>query len=262
MGEVMAKDALSLLENDHRTVEKLFDRYRQAGDPTQKRLVAEDIIKELSVHASIEEEILYPVVAEVLPDGERLAQEARDEHRTVKELLSELEDLDPAGARFDERVRSLIDDVTHHVAEEEGQMFPRLRQALPKKRLKVMGEALGVARLVAPTRPHPKLPDTPPANVVVGAAVAVVDRARDVARDVRRTATGAATKPKRTTAKASARKKPSVKRSAARKKAPATKRTTAKKTTAKRRTAKKAPAKRTTAKKRTAARKATPRRAA
>ncbi len=258
----MAKDALTLLRNDHRTAEKLFARYRQAADHTQKRLAAEEIIRALSVHTSVEEEVLYPVVGETLPDGEQLAEQARSEHRAIKQELAELDGMDPSDERFEPRVRAVIAGATRHFVQEEGTTFPRLRQALPRKRLKVMGEALGVARLVAPTHPHPSLPDTPPANVVVGAAAAVVDRARDAARDVRRTATDTATK--RTAAKASARKKPATKRSATKK--PAAKRTTAKKAPARKKAPakkaqKKAPAKRTPAK-RAAARKTTPRRAA
>jgi hemerythrin superfamily protein len=274
----MATDAVKLLKNDHRTVESLFSRFESASEPTQRKLLVEEIIRELSIHASLEEQFLYPAVQQSLPEGERLAREARQEHHEMKEALSDLDGMDGDHPELVSKVRGLIQDVNHHVAEEETEMFPRLQKALRKKRLREMGEAMEVGRLVAPTRPHPRAPDTPPGVVVAGAAAAVVDRARDAARDVSRRVTGAPREPakrapagkkrssrtpaKKRPAKRAATKRTSAKKTAARK-APARKKSTAKRTTTRKAPARKksTAAKKSTAK-RTTTRKAAPRRAA
>jgi len=261
----MASDAIKLLKKDHRTVESLFSRFESASEPTQRKLLVEEIIRELSIHASLEEQFLYPAVQQSLPEGERLAREARQEHHEMKEALSDLDGMDGDHPELVSKVRSLIQDVNHHVREEETEMFPRFQKALRKKRLREMGEAMEVGRLVAPTRPHPRAPDTPPGVVVAGAAAAVVDRARDAARDVSRRVTGAPREPakrapagKKRSSRAPAKKRP-AKKSAA-KKAPARKKaTTRKKAPARKKatTRKKAPAR-----KKATTRKAAPRRAA
>ncbi len=91
-------DAITLLRNDHKTVEQLFKRFEKAGDRAyvQKREIVDRIIEELSVHAAIEELVFYPVARATVPDTEDIALESLEEHHIVKWLLSELVDLDPA----------------------------------------------------------------------------------------------------------------------------------------------------------------------
>ena len=72
-------------------------------------------------------------------------------------------------------------DVTHHAKEEEREMLPKLREALSRKELEELGERMKKAKKMAPTRPHPKAPNTPPGNVAAGPVAAVMDRARDAA---------------------------------------------------------------------------------
>jgi hemerythrin superfamily protein len=179
-------DAIVALKNDHRTVEQLFKRFEKAGDGAHrtKRAVVDSIIAELSVHASIEETVFYPAVRREVSDADSDVLEALEEHHVAKWLLSELEDLDPANERFDAKVTVLIENVRHHVKEEEEELFPTVREELGRSRLRELGAELVAAKRTAPTRPHPKAPDEPPANVIVGSAVAVMDRARSVGKRV------------------------------------------------------------------------------
>ncbi len=171
-------DAITLLKADHHTVEQLFKRFEQAGDRAhvQKRQVVDRIIEELSVHAAIEEQVFYPVARAAVPDTEDIALESLEEHHVVKWLLSELVDMDPAHERFDAKVTVLIENVRHHVEEEESDFFPTVRGQLGRNELADLGEALADAKKSAPTRPHPRMPDAGPANVVAGAITGVVDR--------------------------------------------------------------------------------------
>jgi hemerythrin superfamily protein len=174
-------DAITLLKADHKTVEKLFKQYEKLGDKAAatKAQVVEGIIKELAVHAVIEEEVFYPAARGEVPDTSREVLESLEEHHIVKWLLSELEDMEPSHERFDAKVTVLIELVRHHVEEEEGELFPQVRAALGRKRLGEIGDMLATAKKTAPTRPHPRAPDTPPGNVLVGLPTAIVDRVAD-----------------------------------------------------------------------------------
>jgi hemerythrin-like domain-containing protein len=179
-------DAITMLKDDHRTVKKLFREFEKAGDRATKtkQELATKIIEELSVHAVIEETVFYPAVREQVPDAEDDVLEALEEHHVAKWLLAELEDMTPEHERFDAKMSVLMESVKHHIEEEEGELFPEVREALGRKVLAEIGEQLATAKKTAPTRPHPKAPDEPPANLVAGPAAAVVDKARNVGREV------------------------------------------------------------------------------
>jgi hemerythrin superfamily protein len=172
-------DGITLLKQDHKTVEKLFKQFEKAKQPAEQRKVAEKVVKELSVHAAIEEMVFYPAIRDRVPDTEDMVLESLEEHHIVKWVLSELDDMKPDHERFKAKMTVLIENVRHHVEEEESELFPQVRKAIGRKELGELGDAMEKAKKTAPTRPHPKAPDTPPGNVVAGTAAAVVDKARD-----------------------------------------------------------------------------------
>jgi hemerythrin superfamily protein len=174
-------DAITLLRNDHQTVEQLFKRFEKAGDRAhvEKRQIVDRIVEELSVHAAIEEQVLYPAASESVPSTRDMTLESLEEHHIVKWVLSELADLDARDERFDARVTVLIENVRHHVEEEENELFPKLRKELSRTALADLGDALAEAKKSAPTHPHPRLPDVPPANAAAGAFAAWLDYVAD-----------------------------------------------------------------------------------
>ncbi|MCW2601089.1 MAG: hypothetical protein JWM02_2918 [Frankiales bacterium] len=174
-------DAIALLKNDHKEVEKLFKQFEKLGDTAyvSKRNVVDEIIKELSIHAAIEEQYFYPTVREKAPDIQDEVLEGLEEHHIVKWVLSELEDMDAQHERFDAKVTVLIESVRHHVEEEEGEMFPVVRQAMGRKALQELGVLMETGKHLAPVQPHPKAADQPPANLVGGPAAAAVDAVKD-----------------------------------------------------------------------------------
>jgi hemerythrin superfamily protein len=177
-------DAVTLLRNDHRTVEGLFKKFEKAGPnahKTKKDLV-EKIIQELSTHAAIEEQVLYPTARAEVPDAGDDVLEALEEHHIVKWTLSELDGMEPTDERFTAKVTVLMEGVRHHVKEEETVLFPELRKSIRRKELEELAEALEAAKKVAPIRPHPRAPDTPPANVVAGIAAGAVDKAHETGK--------------------------------------------------------------------------------
>jgi hemerythrin superfamily protein len=170
-------DAITLLKQDHKTVETIFKQFEKATQPAQQRRLARRVIEELSVHAAIEEMIFYPAVRDRVPSTDETVLEALEEHHIVKWTLSELDDMKPDDERFKAKMTVLIENVRHHVKEEEQELFPEVRKAIGRKELAELGDALEQAKKTAPTKPHPKAPDTPPGNLVAGPAAGLVDKA-------------------------------------------------------------------------------------
>ena len=181
-----SRDAIAELKRDHRDVEQLFKRFEKAGDNAYrlKREIVDSLIEELSRHAEVEELVMYPAIRQEVSRAEDDVLEALEEHHSVKVTLQELEHLDPSHERFDAKVTVLIEHVRHHVAEEERELFPKVRKTLGRHRLLELGAELRDARPHVPTRPHPASPDEPPANALIGSAAAVIDRARSVGHRV------------------------------------------------------------------------------
>src|SRR3954449_6236096 len=137
-------DAITLLRNDHRTVEDLFKKFEKAGDTAHKTKakLVEKMLHELAIHAAIEEMAFYPFVKGASDDLASDVLESLEEHHVVKWLLSELEGMDPKDERFDAKVTVLIENVRHHVKEEEQDMFPLVRKMLSRADLQELGDAL------------------------------------------------------------------------------------------------------------------------
>ena len=124
-------DAIELLKGDHVEVKDLFDRFEKLGEdgPRDEK---EDIVREacakLTVHATIEEEIFYPAMREV-PEAAALLNEAEVEHGTAKELIAKLDAMEADDAMFDANFTVLSEYIRHHVKEEEGELFPKVRKS-------------------------------------------------------------------------------------------------------------------------------------
>ncbi|MCY1083042.1 hemerythrin domain-containing protein [Archangium lansingense] len=185
-------DAIALLKADHKTVETLFRKFEQAGRNAKKlkRKLVDQMVRELAIHAVVEEQIFYPSVrarAHALEDD---VLKALEEHHVAKWLLKELENLPPEDERFGAKVKVLTENIRTHVKEEENSLFPQVRKVFSPRELKDMAQALLLAKRTAPTRPHPRAPDTPPGNLVAGAMSAVLDMGKDALRAARRKAKG------------------------------------------------------------------------
>lgn len=176
-------DALTLLANDHRKVESLFARYEGTTDPQEQTEVVHEVIHDLAVHGEVEELIFYPELRDAVADGDALASEAIHEHLEIKQTLNDLDEMTADDDGFDEKMRSLMGEVRHHVQEEEGELFAKIRDALTPERLNDLGQSMEKAKGMVPTRPHPAAPTSPGGKMAAGApALALVDRVRDAVR--------------------------------------------------------------------------------
>jgi hemerythrin superfamily protein len=170
-------DVIELLSDQHRQVESLFEQFQRATDAGIKASIARDIIVLLSKHSGVEEVDVYPVIKREV--GEAAAGSLTHEHQELKQILADIEGAEPGSADFDQKVAKARLAVQEHVAEEEGQVFPLLRQRVSAERLDGLAEAVMARWAGAPTHPHP---NQPPANKVTGPVVGLVDKARDAIR--------------------------------------------------------------------------------
>jgi hypothetical protein len=184
-GASRQRDVIALIKADHTAVNQLFRRYQTLGGRAMRsrRQIADRLIKELSIHAAVEEQVLYPNARAGLPNGDKLVKEALQEHQSLKEALASLDKARPESEDFDPLMRKIRDEVRHHVKEEEGPggILSQLRKNASRDDLVTMGKLTQAAKKAAPTRPHPKAPATPPGNLVIGAAAGMVDKVRDKA---------------------------------------------------------------------------------
>jgi len=188
-------DAIKLLTQDHRSVERLFKAYERAGERAikEKQRLADQVVRELSIHASIEEQFLYPSARELSDKLNSQVLEALEEHHLAKATLAELEKMSPRDERFEAKMTVLIENIRHHVEEEEEDLFPKLRRLMDSAGLEVLGEAMEAAKKVAPTHPHPMAPDSPPGNIVSGVLASILDSGKDLVRGTARSARRAVT---------------------------------------------------------------------
>ncbi|WP_190394278.1 hemerythrin domain-containing protein [Nocardiopsis quinghaiensis] len=139
----MADDAITLITQDHRRMEELFDRLQ--SEPDQRPRLLDEIEAMLTAHSRAEEDEVYPATAEA--SGERAqVQHSTEEHHEAEELLRRLKDCDPNSGEFDERCREFVDAVKHHVDEEESEVLPALRDAVSEKRVQELGRAFSERR--------------------------------------------------------------------------------------------------------------------
>lgn len=176
-------DALELIAADHRKVEDLFSRFEQATDAQIRTEIVHAVVHELAVHGEVEELVFYPRLREAVPDGNDLVEEALHEHVEMKETLNALDGMTADDDGFDERMRELMDEMRHHVQEEENDIFPKVRDAISNHDLREMGERMQRAKLMVPTRPHPKAPTSPVGKTLGAPVLGLVDRVRDALRN-------------------------------------------------------------------------------
>jgi hemerythrin superfamily protein len=139
-------DALELLKQDHQKVKELFKQGQQTEDKKQQKQIFKEIKAELETHARIEETIFYPAMEEH-DELKDMVLESLEEHRQMKTVLRELGKLSASSERFKPKFKVLMDDVKHHAEEEEeGKMFPKIRNLVKGDELRQLGEELEAAK--------------------------------------------------------------------------------------------------------------------
>jgi len=174
------RDMIDALIHDHREVEEMFVELESTeNSPERVRELTDNVITELVRHSVAEEQYLYPTTRKALPGGDALADREIEEHAAAERTMKQLDGMDPSDPAFNGLLAELITDIRGHVAEEENDLFPRLRAACGQEELDELGNKIQQVKKVAPTHPHPNAPDTPPLNKMGGPVLGLVDRVRD-----------------------------------------------------------------------------------
>ena len=132
-------DAIELLEEQHRDVEDLFEEMEEA-DPAAKQEIFDEIADQLTIHAAIEEKHFYPAVKARQTEG--VLRQSLEEHLSIKRLLADLLDMTPRDGQFDARVKQLQETVSHHVKEEEEELFREVRKLMHSDELESLAQEM------------------------------------------------------------------------------------------------------------------------
>ena len=151
----VSNDAIVMLKDDHKEILAAFKKFEAAGDSAHKTkgALVDKILELLTVHTYIENEVMYPRVRELVPDLEDDVLESYEEHHVADVLVVELAAMKPDAERFTAKTTVLIENVRHHIEEEESEWFPQVREALSRTVLREIGAAMIEARTKAPRRP-------------------------------------------------------------------------------------------------------------
>jgi hemerythrin superfamily protein len=133
-------NAIDLLESQHREVEDLFEEIEDSDDMEAKAELFEQLADKLAIHAAIEEHQFYPAVKE--KRTEDILLESLQEHLAMKRVLADLLENNVEDETFDAQLNVLKETVSHHVEEEESDLFPKVRKVLNKDQLEAVGQAM------------------------------------------------------------------------------------------------------------------------
>ena len=133
-------NAIDLLESQHREVEKLFSKIEKSKSDDVKGRLFEEIADKLAVHATIEEHHFYPAVK--ANRTEDILLESLEEHLGIKRVLADLLETEPSDETFDAKIKVLTEQVSHHVKEEEEELFPKVKKLFSKEQLEAIGQEM------------------------------------------------------------------------------------------------------------------------
>ena len=179
------RDVVEILEHDHREVEEMFKELEglrgasSEADKKRRKELTEDVTIELVRHSVAEEVLVYPQVEDKVGADE--VEHARKEHAEAEETLARLEKLDADDPDFDDELAELMGEIRHHIEDEEGEMFAHMRETIAENDLRSLGARVEAFKKVAPTRPHPNVPNEALPRTAAGPAASLIDRMRDLA---------------------------------------------------------------------------------
>jgi hemerythrin superfamily protein len=183
-GDRAVTDAIDLLLAQHARIEQLFREVLDAQGE-QRRQRFEELVRLLAVHETAEEEVIHPLARSRIDAGAEVVQARLAEERMAKELLARLSEDGTDAPDFEDRFITLRDIVLLHAKREERYEFPHLRQVTDVRTRARLADAVRIAEMIAPTRPHPGV-ESATANILLGPGLAMVDRLRDALRDALR----------------------------------------------------------------------------
>jgi hemerythrin superfamily protein len=160
LGELLTEredimNGLELLKEDHRKVQELFEQVKTIGNERQRKQLYNKIKVELDTHTYIEEMVLYATLKKY-EEFKEMALKAVEEHLQMKNLLRDIDHLSEGSERFEPKLMVLIENVNHHIEEEEGEMFPKVKGRFSEGQLEDLGQYLEDAKKEFGKKPRTK----------------------------------------------------------------------------------------------------------
>ena len=151
----MSTDAIVLLKDEHKEIRKAFRAFEKAGENARARKgqLVDRMIALLTRHTYIENEVMYPEVRALLPEVEDDVLESYEEHHVADVLCMELWTMSGTDEHFDAKATVLIENVEHHIEEEEQEWFPKVRAGIGRTELADLGKRMQDKRADAPRKP-------------------------------------------------------------------------------------------------------------
>jgi len=171
-----------LLKQDHRTVKGLFRQFEKATRTADRQKLGQEIIEELSIHAAIEERLIYPLLREQGDRSDESVLDALEEHHAVKVILAELDGMNAEHERYRAKMHVIQESVEMHIEEEEATLLPQLDAILGDEDRKVLAASMLELKPAMPNHPHRHSPDEPPASVMTGMLSLMTDAGKDAVR--------------------------------------------------------------------------------
>lgn len=178
---VNGESIIDQIKQDHRELEDYYSKYlASANDETEANKWFHAFVLELSRHAIGEELVLYPLMDTLNEKGKRLAQESREDHEKTKKDLYELQSITNSEL-FNQKFHQLFAELKIHIDKEEKNDLVFASDSLTVDELEKAGKAFSLKKKIAPTRPHPSIPDKPAAlEAILGLLVTPIDKFKDL----------------------------------------------------------------------------------
>jgi hemerythrin-like domain-containing protein len=163
-------DLFDVLSQDHQEVQRMLTELEigptaatgsSGSELALRKKMVEQLAIEESKHEALEEMYFWPAVRDKIADGGQLADTAIEQEQLGREVLNQLDKLDPGQLRFEQLLINFIAAGREHIRFEEGQVWPRLRSVLGADEARSLGDRIAAWRSTAPTRPHPNTPTSP-----------------------------------------------------------------------------------------------------
>ncbi|KAG9306787.1 hypothetical protein G9A89_005687 [Geosiphon pyriformis] len=154
----MSQDVISEIFKDHQLARTLYQGFKAETDAASRQKIANNIIREVKVHAVAEETVVYPAFEKYLPDGKKIAEESRHEHEEIKNDMAELEGKSVTDSDFEEKLNKAMEELIEHIKVEEEDILPRFKNHAPKEVLNKLREEYLEKKKQIPTKPQPDDP--------------------------------------------------------------------------------------------------------
>lgn len=169
-----------LIIGDHTLVKTIYDKFKMCSHKEANEW-RNQLIYEIARHSVAEELIIYPIMREKIPDGEKWYQDSIKDHQKVKQLLHEVQSIDPSSTELRSKVDETMKVLFSHIEEEENEILPLIRKHIPEEQLVTAGNQFMRRKFIVPTRPHSSVPEDPPTlEGLLGLLIAPVDKFREL----------------------------------------------------------------------------------